>query len=174
MQGQPFLGSVRAKPREYIFAHRDRMDETFDRIRAVRDVRYKYIRNFHPELPYAQVVSYAEEMPTMKEWRRLHAEGALRGPQKLFFAPRKPTEELYDTEQDPFEINNLAEKPEHRERLRQMRAALDQWIEKTGDLGAVPETELVSRGLVRDVSEDYKERGLDRMYPPGVRPASRK
>jgi uncharacterized sulfatase len=174
MQGQPFLGSARAKPREHIFAHRDRMDETFDRIRAVRDVRYKYIRNFHPELPYAQIISYAEEMPTMKEWRRLHAEGTLRGPQKLFFAPGKPTEELYDTDRDPFEINNLAEKPEHGERLRQMRAVLDRWIAETRDLGAVPETELVTRGLVKDVSEDYKERGLDRMYPPGVRPASRK
>ena len=42
------------KERKYVFAARDRMDETFDRIRAVRDKRFKYIRNFYPELPYAQ------------------------------------------------------------------------------------------------------------------------
>jgi hypothetical protein len=29
------------------------MDETYDRIRSVRERRFHYIRNFHPELPYA-------------------------------------------------------------------------------------------------------------------------
>jgi N-sulfoglucosamine sulfohydrolase len=65
-------------------------DETPDHIRAVRDTRYKYIRNFQPELPYAQKIAYMEEMATMQEWRRLHAEGKLTGPQKIFFTPTKP------------------------------------------------------------------------------------
>ena len=72
------------------------------RVRAVRDTRYKYIRNFQPELPYAQKVAYGEEMPTMQEWRRLHAEGKLNAAQKIFFSHTKPKEELYDLETDPF------------------------------------------------------------------------
>ncbi|HUG93472.1 MAG TPA: sulfatase, partial [Planctomycetaceae bacterium] len=42
MQGQVILGGKQAPPREYVFAHRDRMDETYDLIRAVRDRRFKY------------------------------------------------------------------------------------------------------------------------------------
>ena len=41
------------------------MDETLDRIRAVRDERYKYIKNFQPQKPYAQYIGYGEEMPTL-------------------------------------------------------------------------------------------------------------
>ncbi|HEX7862827.1 MAG TPA: sulfatase [Verrucomicrobiae bacterium] len=158
--GQPILqpdGSP-AAPRKYIYAARDRMDETPDRIRAVRDSRYKYIRNFQPELPYAQKIAYMEEMPTMQEWRRLHAEGKLTGPQKLFYSPNKPTEELYDTEADPHEINNLATSPEHTAKLNELRSALDDWLKKTGDLGAIPEPDLVKRGLIADSLSQYEQR----------------
>jgi N-sulfoglucosamine sulfohydrolase len=149
MQGQVFLGDKRAKEREYIFATRDRMDETFDRIRAVREKRYEYIRNFHPELPYAQVNAYNEQNPTMRAWRQLHAEGKLTGAPEAFFAPRKPPEELYDTDADPDEIHNLAADPKYRTILERMRGVLDKWIKETKDLGEVPEEELVKRGILR-------------------------
>ncbi len=90
MQGQAFLGAARAKPREYVFAARDRMDETYDIIRTVRDKQFQYIRNFKPGRPYAQYIDYMEKMPTMQEMRRLNKEGKLTGPQKLFFLPEKP------------------------------------------------------------------------------------
>src|SRR4029077_8763561 len=79
-QGQVFLGKERAKERDYIYAARDRMDETLDIIRAVRDKRFKYIRNYRPDLPYAQDVAYMNEMPTMQEWRRLGAACGQRSP----------------------------------------------------------------------------------------------
>jgi uncharacterized sulfatase len=142
MQGQAFFGEQRAKPREYVYAARDRMDETYDIIRAARDKRFKYIRNFEPEKPYAQHITYMDEMPIMKEWRRLAAEGELTGPQALFFAPTKPVEELYDTSADPHEVNNLAGKPEHEEALKRMRAALEKWMRDINDLALIPESEL--------------------------------
>ena len=43
MQGQPFLGPNLPAPRHYVYGTRDRMDESYDMIRAVRDGRYKYI-----------------------------------------------------------------------------------------------------------------------------------
>ena len=165
MQGHVFLGDG-AEPRKYVFAARDRMDETFDRIRAVRDKRFKYIRNFYPELPYAQHINYMDEMPTMRVWRKWAAEGKLTGPPARFFAPAKPKEELYDTQSDPHEVRNLADDPAHSARLHELRTALDQWVTDTKDLGGVPEDELIRRGLVADrLSAEYAERL--KQHPPG-------
>jgi len=145
MQGRPFLGGQKAESRKYVFAARDRMDETYDIIRAVRDKRFKYIRNFKPGRPYAQYIDYMEKMPTMQEMRRLNKESTLTGPQKIFFLPEKPEEELYDCLEDPHEIRNLAGAPEQRERLAAMRKILDEWMKDTKDLGLIPEDELNER-----------------------------
>lgn len=139
MQGQPFLGGNLPEPRQYVFGARDRMDERYDLIRYVRDARYKYIRNYEPWKPYAQHIAYAEQMPTLREMRRLHAAGELRGAAALFFRPEKPREELYDTEADPHEVVDLATRPEHEATLRRLRAAHGKWSRETHDLGLVPE-----------------------------------
>jgi arylsulfatase A-like enzyme len=162
MQGNVFLGP-NAKQRQYVFAARDRMDETPDRIRAVRDKRYEYIRNFHPELPYAQRIVYNEENPTMQVWRKWNAEGKLNSTQELFFAPTKPAEEFYDCQTDPWEIHNLLASPESmtpqlNSKLSELRSAMDKWLVDTKDLGAIPETELIKRGLVEDRLSQYDER----------------
>ncbi|MHC4647220.1 MAG: sulfatase family protein [Planctomycetota bacterium] len=102
MQGNVLLGEKKSKPREYVFGGRNRMDASSnDYIRTARDKRYRYIRNFTPEILYAQRIDYMEKMPIMQEWRRLNAEGKLSGAQKLFFQHRKPPEELYDLLTDP-------------------------------------------------------------------------
>ena len=145
MQGRPFLGGQKATAHEYVYAARDRMDEAYDLIRAVRDKRYKYLRNYMPEVTYAQHINYMDEMPTMKEWRRLHAEGKLEGPREIFFSETKPVEELYDTESDPHEVNNLAGSPEHRDVLARLRAEHERWRKRTKDLGLIPEPELMER-----------------------------
>jgi len=158
MQGQIFLGPKTTAERKYVFAARDRMDEAPDRIRTVRSKQFQYIRNFHPELPYAQRIDYMEMMPTMKVWRKLNYERKLNAPQKLFFQLTKPTEELYDINADPHEINNLAGKPEYESMLKEMRAALEQWIVETRDMGAVAEEEMIRRGIVADKLEEYAKR----------------
>jgi N-sulfoglucosamine sulfohydrolase len=156
--GQVFLGPKTAPERKYIFAARDRMDEAPDRIRTVCSKQYQYIRNFRPELPYAQRIDYMEEMPTMQVWRKLNYEGKLSAPQKQFFQLIKPVEELYDLNVDPHEINNLAGDAKYAAMLKEMRAALDQWTRDTGDLGAVTEKELIRRGLVTDKLKEYDAR----------------
>jgi len=155
MQAQALLGPQKKAPREYAFAHRDRMDETEDMVRSVMGKRYHYIRNFHPDRPYFQYLDYLEEMPTMKEMRRLYKDHmnaldpkygkALNSTQLLFLGPSKPPEELYDLAVDPHEIHNLAASPEHQAILKRMRAALDKWQKETNDLGFVPELELRER-----------------------------
>jgi N-sulfoglucosamine sulfohydrolase len=168
-QGQVFLGPNKADARKYVFSGRDRMDETFDRIRSVRNERYRYIRNFHPELPYAQWINYMDEMPIMQVWRKLAFEGKLNDVQKAFFARTKPKEELYDLEKDPYEIKNLAESPKHQAVMKELREALDRWIVDTKDLGAVSEQELIDRGLVKDVlNKEYAERAKQHPKTPPV------
>jgi len=142
MQGRAFLGENLGPPREYVYAARDRMDEALDIIRGVRDKRFHYIRNYRPDLPYAQHIAYMDEMPTMQEWRRLAAAGELKGAQAIFFRPTKPVEELYDTEVDQHEINNLADDPKYADVLKRLRAAHEKWREDTNDLGLIPEAEL--------------------------------
>lgn len=155
MQAQAILGPQKKTPRRFAFAHRDRMDEAYDMSRSVMGKRYHYIRNFFPGRPYAQHIEYMEEMPTMKEWRRLYKDHmnaldpnygkALNTAQLAFMAPEKPPEELYDLANDPHEIRNLAGDPKLQGTLREMRAALDKWQQDTQDLGLVPELELRER-----------------------------
>lgn len=159
MIGRVMLGDKQQPAPEYVFSCRDRMDESYDRIRSVRGERFHYIRNFHPELPYAQWINYMDEMPIMRTWRRLAFEGKLNDTQKLFMAPTKPEEELYDTQADPHEVKNLSGAKEHEATLKKMRAALDQWIKDTKDLGEVPEKELIKKGVVKDVlTAEYDQR----------------
>jgi len=166
MQGRVFLGP-RARPApEYVFSARDRMDETYDRIRGVRGPQFRYVRNFHPELPYAQWLNYGDEMPVMRDWRRLAFDGKLNATQMRFFARTKPPEELYDTRTDPHEVTNLAADPAHADTLRTMRAALDRWMTDTKDLGATPERDLTAKGLVRDVLSTEYEARL-KLHPKG-------
>jgi len=141
IQGQAFLGSQKAQPRQYIFAARDRMDEAYDIIRAVRDKRYKYIRNYMPHLTRGQDIEYMNRMPIMQEMRRLNAEGKLEGPQKQYFEPTKPVEELYDTLNDPHEVENLAGNPKYKDVLERMRQVHQKWIKETSDIGLIPEPE---------------------------------
>jgi HEAT repeat protein len=57
----------------------------------------------------------------------------------------KPAEELYDTENDPWEVNNLANDPEYREVLERMRGAAKEWMLEIHDTGFIPEAELIDR-----------------------------
>jgi N-sulfoglucosamine sulfohydrolase len=142
MQGRVILGATADPPRRYAFSARDRIDESPQRIRSVRDARYRYTRNFMPERPFMALNRYKEKcflvLPLMRD---LHARGELTGPPLALFAPRLPEEELYDTQADPHEIRNLtaSDDPEHRDALTRLRAALDVWLTETGDLGAWPE-----------------------------------
>jgi uncharacterized sulfatase len=145
MQGQAFLGAHAKPAREYCFMARDRMDETYDCIRSVRDKRFRYIRNYQPEKTYAQDIEYMNRMPILKEMRKLHAEGRLTGPPALFFRPTKPKEELFDSEADPWEINDLAQNPKYAKELARLRAVHERFMKETGDLGLVPEPELKER-----------------------------
>jgi arylsulfatase A-like enzyme len=146
MQGRIILGKNKTPGPKYTFGGRNRMDaNSYDFIRTCRDKRYRYIRNFTPNIPYAQTIPYMEKMPIMQQWRKLHSEAKLSDPQKLFFEHPKPAHELYDLQNDPHEVNNLASSPDHQQILKRMNAALNAWMKQTSDLGAIPEDKLIER-----------------------------
>lgn len=152
MHGKPFLGS-QATTQDCVFAARDRHDEAYDMVRAVRDRRFRYIRNYFPNQPYFTWIAFRNNHPVMQELWRLHLEGKLEGPQKTLFEVPRPAEELYDIEKDPYEINNLAGEPEYQSTLQRMRQLLDDWRIRCGDMGDISEEQIVAR-----------------MWPGGVQP----
>jgi N-sulfoglucosamine sulfohydrolase len=147
MQGRNFLDPA-VPPRDQIFAARDRMDVSTDRMRAVRTARFKYIRNYLPAIPYMQYNAYKEaQYPTWNLVKQLAKEGKLTSEAALFAAERKPIEELFDLTNDPHEVKNLAADPQYAETLKQMRASLDEWVVSSGDQGWIMEDPLdIARG----------------------------
>lgn len=157
-QGQVFLGPDKAPPREAVFAHRDRMSAVFDRVRAVREKRYHYLRNFYPELPYAQRCDYMERLASVRVVRELHAQGRLTPEQAQFMARHRPAEELYDAEADPDMVRNLAENPQYADTLARLRNRLNAFLEEVPDLGARSERQLIEEGILADQLDEYAAR----------------
>jgi hypothetical protein len=145
MQGKAFLGKQKEEAKKYVFMYHQRMDERYDFVRAVRTQKYRYIRNFMPFLPMGQHIEYLWQIPSMQEWYELYEEGKLNDVQKRFFEPRV-CEELYDMENDPYELNNLANDTNYINNLDRMRNATDSIMITTNDAGFIPEPELVELG----------------------------
>jgi uncharacterized sulfatase len=64
--------------------------------------------------------------------------------------PRKPDEELYDLEADPFETKNLAGDPAHAAALERLRKAVVDWRAEIQDPG---------------VSDEFRKGGWPSAYP---------
>lgn len=139
MHGQAFLGKEARAERQYVHASLDRSDMDNDMVRAVRDKRFKYIKNAFPEKPYLLWNRFRNNHPIMQEWYRCWLEGTLNETQSAMFADKRPVEELYDTDADPWEINNLATDSDYVDVLERMRQELDTWQTEIGDLGFVEE-----------------------------------
>lgn len=126
------------KQRDYIISARDRCDYTIDRIRSVRSEKYRYIRNYFPERPRLQA-NYRDKQKPVKEFRKLHQEGKLTTYQEQHWFGIRAVEELYDLENDPHQMNNLAEKKQYTSELKKHRNILEKWIKETDDKGQYPE-----------------------------------
>jgi arylsulfatase A-like enzyme len=157
MQGRVFMGENAEGPRRYVFGGRDRGDETVDRIRTVRDERYRYIRNFYPERPLLQLNRYKEwTYPIIGLLRELHNKGQLNEVQARLLSPTRPREELYDLLVDPYEINNLAGLPDVQGVKTRLSTALDVWIQESHDLGRIPEPDEILRYWEEQMKQHYE------------------
>jgi N-sulfoglucosamine sulfohydrolase len=165
MHGKAFLGEFKTKnSHQYAFGSADRFDEAVDMSRSVIDGRYVYIRNFRPELPFIYRNAYREQIDMTKVLIEMDQSGELTGGAAYIFMKTKPEEELYDLLNDPFEIRNLAGLATHMEKLLEMRKAMSSWQLEIGDLGFVPEYDLVQMmwpGLIQPetASVEFKAEG---------------
>lgn len=148
MQGMARFGKYEAPKREYIFSTSDRFDGTVDRLRAVRHGKYKYIRNFNTDISNALPVKYRMQMPMMRQLKKRYEAGTLDENAAKWFDTPKPEEELYNVENDPYELTNLAGQEDFKNTLEHLRGALDKWMVETNDLGRYPEKDLIAKWLV--------------------------
>ncbi len=139
MEGRNFLAKDYA-PREYLVAARDRCDYSIEKIRAIVTPRFKYLRNYLTDRPFMQP-SYKDPWPVSIRFREMMANNEMNETQLIFFGPEKSAEELYDLENDPHEIHNLAEDPAFQKDLKQHQQFLNNWIEDTGDQGQTTESD---------------------------------
>jgi arylsulfatase A-like enzyme len=138
MSGVSFLDRLLGRsyePRKYVFGQRlthgsrpfqeGTTTHTFDLSRMVRSSRYKLIYNCTPQQKYSPVDSYNEvswrQMSDENAWGRLDPRFA-----RAYFPHARPVIELYDVQQDPGEMQNLAGRPELAAVERELKLALQE------------------------------------------------
>jgi hypothetical protein len=109
-------------------------------VRAVTDGEYRYIRNFHPHRHRGILAGYPHGQVGWQSLFKLKQAGKLNDVQSAYWTMPQPVEELYHTEQDPWELNNLVNDPKHQDRLARMRGATLDKMREIGDTGPVPES----------------------------------
>jgi uncharacterized sulfatase len=142
LPGKPFIPGNTQDIHKYVFGASHRVDEGFDVARTIRTPKYRYIRNFLPHLPLIQPNFYTDQSNIMQELFRINRETELTGPELILFNPRRTAEELYDIENDPHEINNLAYNPDYKHIVDEMRTILANELLKNFDTGLMPEPEM--------------------------------
>ena len=144
LDGKAFLGKFKTKPRSYAFGSADRFDESTDMQRSVIDGRYVYIKNFMPELPLIYRNKYREQVSMNKKIIQMSNDNELIGDSKYIFMKTKQEEELYDLKYDPYEVNNIANNPDYKDKLIELRDALKSWQNEIDDKGFTNESELIN------------------------------
>lgn len=139
MQGKPFLGKGSGEERSYVFGARDRVDEAYDMTRAVRGKRFLYVRNYWPHVSPNQPSFYSDMGEIRDEITRLAKEENLNRYQLSYAGPIRPKEALFDTLEDPLNLNNLAGNTKFAKQQEILSAELDKHLAGIRDLGFFPE-----------------------------------
>ncbi|MDR1501447.1 MAG: sulfatase [Prevotella sp.] len=131
MHGKAFLGQYAQPERDYIYGARDRFDEVIDKCGFIQDHRYQYIRNYMPQIAGYLNNSFRLSMPMMKRMLDMYEAGQLNTQQRLWFKAPRPVEELYDLQNDPYELDNLADNPAYQQEMNRLRTQYDAWDKTT-------------------------------------------
>ena len=125
-------------------------------IRSVRSEQFKYIWNFTPD---AEFVNACVKSPEFQSWIALAQSGDARAASLVQRYTHRPAVELYDVENDPLELNNLAELDGYEDVKKQLRGELDHWMRACGDKGQHTEMEALEHmGRARNKKLDGKKR----------------
>lgn len=108
-------------------------------IRSIQDKRYKLIVNLTPEADHYNKFMMASGDNMWNSWLTT----AQTNDYAKFLTDRfvkRPEIELYDLQEDEWELNNIADLPEHAGRIAVMRTELEKWMEQQGDRGVLMDT----------------------------------
>ena len=114
-------------------------------IRSITNGKYRYIKNLLPKVIYME-----------KHLMGIRGDGRLNNkywgtwiwdshtnPETYKLVSRymsRPSEELYNSLEAPYEMKNLAKSPDEKEVLTELKNELDQWLKETGDPGIALDT----------------------------------
>lgn len=104
-------------------------------IRSVRDRRYHYILNLHPEYLFTSHSDLLKKPNAGDYWYSWY-EQAKKDSDALAIVEKyhlRPAQELYDVVKDPLEQHNLATNTEYRSVLNSMDKDLHTWMKAQGD-----------------------------------------
>ena len=103
--------------------------------RAVFDGRFYYIQNLMPDKGYALPLDLRQEevWGNRSHQATLQAEGTIQHRLLKQLESGRPSEELYDMENDPWQLVNLADSEQHRRKLEELKLTLKEWRNSTGD-----------------------------------------
>ena len=138
----PVLLGQKNKHRDVVFgAHTNRgiISGRAYPIRSARTHTHKYIRNFNPDGIFQCVSTHGHDYKEIDNgmwgsWKEKAKTDAFTTRRVRTFQHR-PAEELYDLTKDPYELNDLADNPEHQKLLASLREQLDTWMKQQGDRG---------------------------------------
>ena len=115
-------------------------------MRTVRDTRWRLIWNPGYQETLKDSVSHGPYAQRFFDPMVRAAEaGDTFARQQVDRLIRRPEFELYDLDADPWEMNNLAQHPEHAATVATLKAELDAWMAQQGDAGMATEAQAPSR-----------------------------
>ena len=134
-----FLGKESDK-REWVYGmHNNNPEGPSYPIRSIQDKRYKLIENLLPDSSYYEKHMMKEGDNMWQSWLQT-AQASDWANWLVNKFVHRPAIEFYDHETDPWELNNLADVPEHKERIETMHRELHRWMEEQGDRGVLMDT----------------------------------
>lgn len=112
-------------------------------IRSVTDGQFRYIRNLLPGELYIEKHLMGGGRLNNPYWATWMGDDPMKQPNAYEAIKRymsRPAEHLYDTAEDPYEMENLAGDEGYAEVKAKLSAALDAWMTAEGDPGAAVDT----------------------------------
>ncbi|MDR1958223.1 MAG: sulfatase [Planctomycetaceae bacterium] len=106
--------------------------------RAVTDGHWKLIYNIHHDKEFQNVVTKKDAV--FRSWVQKGKAGDQFAQEQAERYVKRPEWELYHLDSDPWELKNIADRPENQEILSTLKAGLAKWMKQQGDRGH--ETEL--------------------------------
>lgn len=166
LDGKSFVGLLQGKDKpnhQFIYgAHTTRgiySGKAYP-IRSITDGKWKYIRNLNHQDSFQNILTNGwnfDPTPTEGIWAEwldiLNQKGA--GANWAVFYQKRPKEELYDLETDPFEMVNFADDITYKTIKENLSNQLSNWMEQQNDTGM--QAELAVPLKAKDMSKVPKE-----------------